>query len=100
MKALTPDQEKGRTMADRPVTQTRKDRDGDIVALCNPQTTWSPRRKEDAIRDIETGAHRYYVPWADGNSTWIHVVDGPRGKYLRTNRDQTSRNNLDDLPDC
>ena len=30
----------------------------------------------------------------------IHVVNGPRGKYLRTDRDSTVKNNLDDLPDC
>lgn len=87
-------------MADRPVTRTRKDRDGDILALCNPQESWSPRKKNDAIRDIESRAHRYYVPWDDGRSTWIQVVNGPTGKYLRTDRDETSRNNLDDLRDC
>ncbi len=87
-------------MADRAVYTMRKDRDGDILALCYSGETWSPRAKADAIRDIETGAHRYYVPWSDGKSTWIHVVDGPTGKYLRTDKDDTTRNNLDDLPDC
>lgn len=87
-------------MADRAVTHTRKDRDGDILALCNPGEYWSPRKKADAIRDIETRAHSYYVPWWDGRRTPIRVVDGPRGKYLRTDRDETSRNNLDDLPEC
>lgn len=87
-------------MADRPVTKTGKDRDGDITALCNPNYTWSPRYKADAIRDIELGLHRYYVPWRDGNNTLIRVVNGPTGKYLRTDRDNTTRNNLDDLPNC
>jgi len=86
-------------MAEREVTQTRKNHDGDIIALCNPGDSWSPRSKQDAIRDIETKTHRYYVPWSDGR-TEIHVVNGPTGKYLRTDRDNTSRNNLDDLPDC
>ena len=71
-------------MKDRAVTQTRKDRAGDILALCNQQEGWSPRMKGDAIRDTETGVHRDYVPWTDGQSTWIQVVNGPNGKYLRS----------------
>ena len=86
-------------MADRPVRKTQKDADGDILALCNDGSNWSPRLKVDAIRDIETGTHTYHVPWTDGR-TEIRVVNGPTGKYLRTDRDNTTRNNLDDLPDC
>ncbi len=84
---------------DRAVTKTRKDNNGDITALCNPGDYWSPRSKNDAINDIESGTHTYYVPWVGGR-TEIRVVNGPNGKYLRTDRDSTSRNNLDDLPDC
>jgi len=87
-------------MADRPVTRTGKDRDGDITKLCNPGQWWSPVSKATAIREIENGTHRYYVPWNDGQPTWICVVNGPTGKYLRTDKDSTSRNNLDDLHDC
>ena len=87
-------------MADRAVYKTGKDDDGDILSLCATGETWSPRSKADAIRDIESTAHRYYVPWKDGKSTWINVVNGPTGKYLRTDKDDTSKNNLDDLPDC
>ena len=87
-------------MAERQVTQTGKDADGDITALCNPSTTWSPRRKNDAIADIENHIHNYYVLWPDGIRTEIRVVNGPTGKYLRTDKDDTTRNNLDDLPDC
>ncbi len=86
-------------MADRPVRKTRKDADGDILALCNDGSNWSPRLKADAIQDIESGTHTYHVPWNDGR-TEIRVVNGPTGKYLRTDRDKTTRNNLDDLPDC
>jgi hypothetical protein len=86
-------------MADRAVYRTRKDIYGDILALCNPEEFWSPRSKEEAIRDIEQGIHTYYVPWTDGR-TEIRVVRGQSGKYLRTDRDNTVRNNLDDLPDC
>lgn len=86
-------------MADRAVRKTGKDRDGDITKLCNDGDFWSPRLKADAIRDIETGAHTYHVPWTTGR-TEIRVIVGPKGKYLRTDRDNTSKNNLDDLPDC
>jgi hypothetical protein len=87
-------------MADRAVTHTGKDDEGDITALCNPGQLWSPRPKSGAISDIELRIHSYYVPWPDGKRTPIHVADGPTGKYLRTDRDNTPRNNLDDLPDC
>lgn len=86
-------------MADRAVYKTRKDEDGDILALCGGEAFWSPRQKADAISDIETGAHTYHVPWKSGR-TEIRVVNGPTGKYLRTDRDEASKNNLDDLPDC
>ena len=86
-------------MSDRAVRQTGKDSDGDITKLCNSGETWSPRSKADAIRDIDNGIHTYYVPWESGR-TEIHVVKGATGKYLRTDRDNTSMNNLDDLPDC
>ena len=84
----------------RQVPATRKDTDGDITALCKSFAAWSPRPKADAISDIEDGIHEYYVYWTDGIVTDIHVVNGPYGKYLRTDRDHTTRNNLDDLPGC
>ncbi|MDW4572663.1 DUF3892 domain-containing protein [Microbacterium sp. M3] len=85
-------------MANRRVTHTRKNRDGDITAIGNPGQFWSPRAKADAIRDIETRMHTYYVQWPE-QRTEIRVVNGATGKYLRTDRDNTTRNNLDDLPD-
>lgn len=87
-------------MADREVTQTRKDIYGEISALCNPSADWSPRPKADAIQDIDSKDHTYYVMWPDRKRTEIRVVQGATGKYLRTDRDETTRNNLYDLPDC
>jgi hypothetical protein len=87
-------------MAERAVVQSGKNRDGDIISLCSPGQSWSPRLKQEAINDIESKTHSYYVPWSDGKKTPILVVNGASGKYLRTDRDQTTRNNLDDLPDC
>lgn len=86
-------------MANRQVTRTRKDRNGDITALCQPGKYWSPRAKRDAIRDIERGRNSYYVQ-QNGRRVEIHVVEGRNGKYLRTDPDKTSANNLDDLPNC
>lgn len=87
-------------MAKRYVRQTGKNSQGDITRLCNSSDSWSPRPKADAIRDIETGTHEYWVNWTNSPETKIRVVDGTTGKYLRTDRDTTTRNNLDDLPDC
>ncbi len=86
-------------MSDRAVRNTGKDHDGDITKLCDPGQVWSPRSKADAINDIESGVHTYHVPWKSGR-TEIRIVNGPTGKYLRTDRDNTSKNNLDDLPNC
>lgn len=93
------DDEAGDVMADRRVTRTGKYH-GDITSLCNPGEGWSPRASADAIRDIETGAHTYYVQWTD-KRTEVHVAKTGSGtKYLRTDWDDTVRNNLDDLDDC
>lgn len=87
-------------MATRYVTRSGKDKDGDITKLCNQGEAWSPRFKADAIRDIENKVHDYYVSWTDGQKTPIRVVNGTSGKYLRTQRDGSTKNNLDDLDDC
>jgi len=87
-------------MADRQVRKTRKDKDGDILALCDDGASWSPRMKKDAIADIESKTHTYYVLW-NSRRTEIRVVSDPvKGKYLRTDSDNTPRNNLEDLPNC
>lgn len=87
-------------MADRAVRQTGKNAEGDITRLCDPGAPWSPRSKADAIADIENGIHTYHVPWTGGRTEIRVVQDSRKGKYLRTDRDATTRNNLDDLPDC
>lgn len=85
-------------MADRRVTYSRKNRDGNITAIGTPGQYWSPRTKADVISDIELRIHTYYVQWPE-KRTEIRVVNGATGKYLRTDRDNTTHNNLDDLPD-
>jgi hypothetical protein len=93
-------QDRRHSVSERPVYKTGKDADGTITSLCAPGESWSPRQKDDAVRDIESKQHRYYVPLTDGRKVDVEVVAGPRGKYLRTNWDGTKRNNLDNLPDC
>ena len=87
-------------MAKRYVYKSGKDKDGDITKLCSSGADWSPRQKADAIRDIDNSTHSYWVSWSDGQETEIKVVNGSTGKYLRTLRDGSTKNNLDDLPDC
>jgi len=87
-------------MTKRRVRKTGKDKFGSITNLCSPGEAWSPRTTAPAIEDIEGGRHSYCVNWSDGDETMVRVVNGQTGKYLRTDRDTTNRNNLQDLPDC
>lgn len=84
-------------MAARQVTHVRKDAAGRITAIGKPGEIWSPRLESDAIHDIESGTNTYHVSWLE-KRTDVKVVNGPYRKYLRTDRDNTTRNNLDDLP--
>ena len=83
-------------MADRRVKKTGKDADGDITSLCGD---WGQRTKAGAISDIESNTHTYYVQSGSSRSE-VHVVQGQTGKYLRSDPDPSSANNLDNLPDC
>ncbi len=85
-------------MADRRVTATGKDRDGDITELSAYQ--WGRVTKAFAIKHIESGVHTYYVQQPGTDRADVHVVNGPTGKYLRTDSDPNSKNNLNNLEDC
>lgn len=84
-------------MADRFVRGVHRDDRGTIVALCD-DALWSPRSTADVIADIESGTYRYVAVWTDGMTT-IHVAADENGKYLRTDKETSGRNNLLDLPD-
>jgi hypothetical protein len=86
-------------MVERKVTSTKKDSSGNIIGVCNKGEWWSPRNTYDIINDIEMKLYKYYVI-VDGQKVFITVINGSTGKYLRTDPDKTTRNNLDDLPDC
>jgi len=81
---------------DRRVKATKRDRSGNIVALCNPGQSWSPRRKVDVIKDINSSKKSYYVQELP-QRRYVRVV-GPDA--LMTTDDTTSKNNLDNLPVC
>lgn len=87
-------------MADRQVTRSRKDSDGDITAVCNPGQYWSPRAKRDTVDDIERRLHTYFVQQPGSLRADIHVVTIAGRKHLRTAADASTSNNLDNLPDC
>lgn len=87
-------------MADRRVTPTGKDDDGDITKLCQTGATWSPRSKSDAIDDIDNKIHTYYVKEGGLPRVDVHIYTLGSKKHLRTTADSKSANNLDNLPDC
>ena len=80
-------------MAIREVIMCRKDEDGEIVALCNPDAIWSPRLKGDAINDIENDIHTYYV-LRNKKRVDIRIVHTINGKRLRTEPVKTVINNF------
>lgn len=87
-------------MAERFVTHSGKDEDGDITSLGNPAESWSPRNKADVIDDIETGRHAYYTGTQDLKRANIIVIAGALGKYLFTDQDGPALRHLSNLPDC
>jgi hypothetical protein len=86
-------------MIQRRVTKIKKNKGGDIVALCNMGSYWSPRDLYDVIRDIEIFKFQYYAQWKNGKITRIELVDGPNGKYLRTKLGKANSNDLFELPE-
>jgi hypothetical protein len=84
-------------MSERRVTGTGKDSSGDITSLCG---SWGSQLKSQAILDIEVGTHHYYTHASNGTEADVQVVNGATGKYLRTDPDKTTADNLADLPDC
>ena len=84
-------------MADRQVNRTGKDIYGDITSLCG---WWGSTSKSTAIIEIDNGWQNYYVQDAYGRRADVHVVNGPTGKYLRTDPNSLCSDNLSSLPNC
>lgn len=60
---------------DRRIRATKKDRAGNIISLCNPGQSWSPRRTQDVVRDIKSGKMSYYVQEQDRRS-YLRSISG------------------------
>jgi hypothetical protein len=56
--------------------------------------------KSSAITDIELKINSYFVQDSQARRADVKVVNGPTGKYLRTDPDSSCSDNLDSLPDC
>jgi hypothetical protein len=80
---------------DRRIRTVKRDRKGNIVALCNAEAAWSPRRKADIIRDILDNKKSYYVQEQERRS-YVRVVDGDK---LQTTPDESHANFLGKLAD-
>ena len=84
-------------MAERRVTRTGKDDDGDITSLAG---AWGSRSKSDAISDIESKSHHYYVQDGQGEQADVYVYSTSTGKHLRTDPNSSCADNLESLPDA
>jgi hypothetical protein len=80
---------------DRRIMAVKKDRNGNIVALCNPEESWSPRRAIDVMKDIGSGMKSYYVQQV-ANRTYLRLIAGT----LQTTKDLAHGNSLAKLPVC
>jgi len=79
---------------DRRIKAVKKDRKGNIVALCNPGESWSPRRAVDVAKDINRGMKSYYVQELS-NRTYVRLLSG---NLLQTTKDAANGNSLGNLP--
>jgi hypothetical protein len=84
----------------RYITHVKRSLDWDITEICNPIEPWSSVSKKDAIREIESSVYQYFVNWGAFSTQIKVVVNKYDQKYLRTDKDNTKRNNLEELPDC
>jgi hypothetical protein len=84
------------SVADKRVTKSGKNDQGDITFLCG---AWGNVSKTVAITEIENKTNRYYVE-EETPAVDVVVISGITGKILRTTADRTSKNNLDNLPNC
>lgn len=86
-------------MTDRLVISTRKGYDGDILCLCNSQEAWSPKFKNDAIKEIENNIYNYFINHKDMMLS-ITVIVKNGSKHLVAMDQSTNKNILDILTNC
>lgn len=68
-----------------------------IGGIVNAANWW--RDEDSAIRDVEADSTAYYVS-AGGRSVWVIVATHNGRKYLKTETDYYSPDNLLALPEC
>ena len=78
------------------VTHSRKSENGNITHLKADGAIVS---KQDVIIYIDAGLYKYYTSEA-GYKAEVFVYYENGAKHIKTNADRTSKNNLDNLPDC
>jgi hypothetical protein len=76
---------------------THQDRHHRIQAIGG---AWGRHSEDEAIQHIDSGANTYYTT-GDGLTAKVLVVKHSGGKrYLKTDSDTTTRDNLLSLPEC
>lgn len=70
-----------------------------IRALCLASGERVVAGNAELRRQMQTGNRRFLVTTAEGDVD-VLIVDGPMGPYFRTRGDETTENNLLELPDC
>ena len=91
-------------MANRQVTNSHKDPEGDIIGLCGPwyptTTGLSYENRATIVHHIDTGTHVYFVRVPGHGDVAVKAPTRYGRRYLTTHPDGTGRNNLDNLPTC
>lgn len=85
-------------MKRRRITHVRRDDDGEIEALCNPEKQWSPIHKETMVRHLSIGLFEYYVS-EDDHITYVKLDELDEDQEIFTTPDPDSPNNLRNLPE-
>ncbi len=85
-------------MASHQITHTRKDKDDDITHVVGKGYAPFDHTSALAIQKIRARTDSYYTS-VNGRQVGVKVYVSAAGKpFLRTDRDQTTTNNLDNLP--
>ena len=62
--------------------------------------TWGKHSETDAIKHIEGGVNSYYTTGGGSEAKVIVVTHSSAKKYLKTDADSTTKDNLLSLPEC
>lgn len=85
-------------MNERRVTRVRRDEDGELVALCNPEKQWSPVYRDTVVRHLSIGLFEYFVDEA-GYISYVKIDETADGEELFTTHAPESANHLENIPE-